>query len=172
MDIKYIWNIQSIHVVPSLSDDGYNNIVKKIYWSLNAINERRVVDFLSDVTIIDIFSEKSNFITYSDLTEEQIIYWIHDILGEEKINAMKKLLEDRIQSTLDYPTVMFPLPWIDYLPQEIITSEFLSEEEETSEEETSEEETSEDIESLPSEDVNDDPHGILAQAEFELENGI
>ncbi len=166
MNITYTWTIQSIHVVPSLSDDGYTNIVKKIYWSLNAINEQLVSDFLTDVTIIDIFSEKSNFIPYSNLTEEQIIYWIHHILGEEKINDMKKLLEDRIQSTLDYPTVMFPLPWIDYLPQEIITSEFLSEElPETTE-------TPENIESLPSENVNDDPYGILAQAEMELEHGI
>ena len=79
---------------------------------------------------------------------------------------MKKLLEDRIQSTLDHPTVMFPLPWIDYLPQEAITSEFLPEVlPETTE-------TPENIESLPSENINDDPHGILAQAEWELENGI
>jgi len=166
MNITYTWNIQSIHVIPSLSDDGYNNIVKKIYWSLNAINEQFVSDFIADMATVDIFSDKSNFINYSNLTQEQIISWIHEILGEEKINEMKKLLEDRIQSTLDHPTVMFPLPWIDYLPQEAITSEFLPEVlPETTE-------TPENIESLPSENINDDPHGILAQAEWELENGI
>ena len=127
MNITYTWNIQSIHVIPSLSDDGYNNIVKKIYWSLSATNEQFVSDFIADVATVDIFSDKLNFINYSDLTQEQIISWIHEILGEEKINEMKKLLEDRIQSTLDHPTVMFPLPWIDYLPQEAITSEFLPE---------------------------------------------
>jgi len=125
MDITYIWDIQSIHVVPSLSDDGYTNIVKKIYWSLTATNEQLVSDFLTDVATVDIFSDKTNFIPYSDLTQEQIISWIHEILGEEKINTMKKILEDRIQSTLDHPTVMFPLPWVSYLPQEAITSEFL-----------------------------------------------
>ena len=140
MDIKYTWSIQSIHVIPSLSDDGYNNIVKKIYWSLHAINEQFVSDFLTDVATVDIFSDKSNFISYSDLTEEQIISWIHDILGEEKINNMEKILEDRIQSTLDHPTVMFPLPWVSYLPQEVITSEFLPELPET---------TTETVESLP-----------------------
>jgi hypothetical protein len=126
MDIKYTWSIQSIHVIPSLSD-GYNNIVKKIYWSLNAINEQFVSDFLTGVATVDIFSDKSNFISYSDLTEEQIISWVHEILGEEEINNMKKILEDRIQSTLDHPTVMFPLPWVSYLSQEVITSEFLPE---------------------------------------------
>lgn len=163
MNITYTWTIQSIHVVPSLSDDGYNNIVKKIYWSLSATTEQFVSDFITDVATVDIFSDKSNFISYSDLTQEQIISWIHEILGEEKINDMKKLLEDRIQSILDYPTVMFPLPWINYLPQDPITSEFLPEELQ---------EIRENIESLPSENVNDDPYGILAQAEFELENGI
>ena len=49
MNITYTWNIQSIDVVPFLSDDGYNNIVKKIYWSLNAMNDQFVSDFIADV---------------------------------------------------------------------------------------------------------------------------
>ena len=146
MNITYTWNIQSIDVVPFLSDDGYNNIVKKIYWSLNAMNDQFVSDFIADVSIFDIFSDKSNFINYSDLTQEQVISWIHEILGEEKIDDMKKLLETRIQSTIDYPTVIFALPWTNYVPQE--------------------------IGELSNEDLNDDQYGILAQAEWELENGI
>lgn len=166
MNITYIWNIQSIHVVPSLSDDGYNNIVKKIYWSLTAINEQGVSDFLTDVATVDIFSNKSNFIPYSDLTGNEVISWVHQILGEEKINDMKKLLEDRIQSTLDYPTVMFPLPWTSYLPQETITSEVLPEI-------LPEIPESIDIKSKDIiEDAYGDPYDILSQAKMELENGI
>lgn len=160
MNITYTWNIQSIDVVTSLSDDGYNNIVKKIYWSLNAMNVQFVSDFIADVSTVDIFSDKSNFINYSDLTQEQVISWIHEILGEEKINDMKKLLEDRIQSAIDYPTNIFALPWINYAPQETVSLEVLPET------------ITENIEQLPNEDLNDDPYGILAQAEFELENGI
>ena len=156
MNITYTWSIQSIDVVPSLSDNGYNNIVKKIYWSLNAMNDQFISDFIADVSTVDIFSDKSNFINYSDLTQEQVISWIHEILGEEKIDDMKKLLEDRIQSAIDYPTVIFALPWINYFPQEIVPSELLPE----------------NMEQLPNQDVIYDPHGIFAQAEWELENGI
>lgn len=165
MSIAYKWDIQSLHVVPSLGDDGYNNIVKEVYWSLTAVNERLVSSFISDCTTLDIFCDKSNFINYSDLSEDVVISWIHQILGEEKINEMKTNLENKIQSLIDYPTVIFSLPWIEYLPKESIDlgilSQLLPESEQSSIEPTLE---------INNAIENDDPYGIFAQAKYELEN--
>lgn len=168
MNITYTWDIQSIHVIPSLEPDGYNNIVKEIYWSLTAINEEFVSDFIANSITVDIFCDKSNFINYSDLSKKQVIDWIQEILGEEKINNMKKILEEKIQSKIDYPTVIFSLPWFEYVPKEDIDLESLPKLE------NKEEILNFSVQINQISDINDmdDPYGMVAQAELELKNEL
>jgi len=55
----------------------------------------------------------TNFIPYSDLTEEIIIGWIKETLGANKVSSLEKSIQAIIDSKINPPVAPenTPLPW-------------------------------------------------------------
>jgi len=108
MDNIYWWTISSVDCFPE--KDGETNVVCKIYWILSAKNEDYTV-WKNGFT--DIPNQSTlTFIPYKDLTQEEMINWVIENLGENTIKEYYAELDVELQEKLN-PTIISPvLPWV------------------------------------------------------------
>jgi hypothetical protein len=52
------------------------------------------------------------FLSYSSLTEDQIISWVISIIGTEGVTSKQTQLDTMLQAKLNPTQVVLPLPWI------------------------------------------------------------
>ena len=55
--------------------------------------------------------EKTDYIPYADLKEEQIVEWVKASLGEEGVTATYAAIDSKIESLVNPPIITPPLPW-------------------------------------------------------------
>ena len=122
---SYIWKIKSIQCRPLM--DGRQDVVSFVSWELTATSdqikqvqgENSMIDMPYSATTKDevlINYEKiDNFVLYEQLTEAQVIEWLIESLGDEKILNIKKQLDEEIFVDIDSQTVSKPLPWLTAL---------------------------------------------------------
>lgn len=107
MSIEYEWSIDRIKTLQTPEP----NFVTKVSWRLMATKEGIKAVSQSEV---EINSVSETFIPYEQLTEQQVVNWVKNSLGEEMVNdiieSLKKQLEPS-QPTYETPQ-QTPLPWI------------------------------------------------------------
>lgn len=107
MSNTYTWVISSLNCLPT--EDGNNDVVINADWQLYATDGT----FTSNIFGQELFSlEKSvAFTAYNDLTEQQIIGWIQQKMGADKVNALQETLDKKIDEQANPKVVSLPLPW-------------------------------------------------------------
>lgn len=103
MSIEYTWKIQSMRVLPELSDK--NNIVKTVDFMLEGVRNEKNNFVLGSV---ELSLKTENFIPFDELTEEIVIDWVKDALGSERIDQYIDTIEQRFGPEVLMDT---PLPW-------------------------------------------------------------
>lgn len=53
----------------------------------------------------------NNFVPYDQLTEEQVIQWVQDSLGQEQVANLQSQLSQAIILMSDPKEIVAPLPW-------------------------------------------------------------
>jgi len=71
----------------STSMNGMNNIIKEVKFSLTGTDGVNTVTNFFAVTLDNPTTE--NFIEFENLTRDQILQWVTDKVGEDKINSLK-----------------------------------------------------------------------------------
>ena len=121
MSIVFNWSIGKIQVIPA--QDDKTNIVTRVEWLVKAVDEVNKV--ASSASGSRSFKLGSNFITYEELTEEQVLGWCFepetDVFtnseGQEvtTVRNLKTEAEaqatDRIKSQLAQKAAEPALPW-------------------------------------------------------------
>ena len=106
MPIEYTWKIQSVKVLPDLSNR--NNIVKTIEFMLEGSRDENTNFVLGSVELsVDLESE--TFIPFDELTEETVVEWVKNALGSERINQYVYTIEQRFGPE---ELIETPLPWV------------------------------------------------------------
>lgn len=108
MNKTYSWSISSMTVTPNY--DGLSNVVILINWSKTLSAETN-----GNVYVANINGEYScspadpnNFISYDNLTFNQVIGWVQSGYSEEELNAY---LDRQVNNQINPPTINLPLPW-------------------------------------------------------------
>jgi hypothetical protein len=110
-NIQYEWNISGLHAI-SQPLDGFSNIIRKIDWNVWAkleVSGQTYAEFIYGEIIFDISNLDLNsdtFISYEDLTLDNVVSWIEENNPTIRENLKNKLLDRKI-----YMTNMVPLPW-------------------------------------------------------------
>lgn len=102
MTVTYTWSITDL---TTSSTDQYADVVSGATWKLEGSDGINTTS-LTGSTSLPI--PEIGFVSYSDLTEEQVIGWVTASLGELIINTCKGAIESKLSSLSYQPK---SLPW-------------------------------------------------------------
>ena len=104
MAITYTWDTKTVDTYPTKS--GKSDVIFKVYWQLKGVDDTvdKNANSVTGVEEIDT-SDLSSFTEFADLKESDVTSWVEDILGEDKINTYKSVIEAQIQEKAT-PTVV------------------------------------------------------------------
>jgi hypothetical protein len=106
--MKYVWTINQIDCKPQESE--FSDVVACVHWQLTATEETYISSVIGAVDLIA-YNGKDLFIAYKDLTEEIVLTWVQDKLGENEIGNLKTYLADLIKNQQVPQIVTLDLPW-------------------------------------------------------------
>jgi hypothetical protein len=104
MTTTYEWKINKLECLPN-----EQKIVFKVHWSLTAKKEEHQCNCFGEVELN--YEENSDFIEYSELTEEIILNWVKEKLQDTINNedTLKEVLSTRLFELES--RVVLELPW-------------------------------------------------------------
>lgn len=100
------WEVQSLEISPAGSNN-VTNIVLSVSWKLTAYWEGYEYS-IQDVTQIPegSYSLSSPFVEFKDLTESQVIGWVHSILGYDQVLTLENQAKNQIRADIfDIPPI-------------------------------------------------------------------
>lgn len=106
MAITYTWTIEGMSTMPTPEPD----FVTMVFWTLSGTDGTHTVEIEGSSQ----FSEEGEtFTEYANLTENQIIEWVQNQLGENGVANRKANIEGRIDHMKNPPVSPIPkeLPW-------------------------------------------------------------
>jgi len=92
--ITYNWNVEQMDTYPE--KDGLTDVVFKVHWTLVGTEE----NYRGSVygTVLVTLDEESIYTPYNELTQEQVVGWIKESLGAEKVTSYEDNVATQIQS--------------------------------------------------------------------------
>jgi len=107
MAITNTWAVQQMDCYPEY--EGEADVVFNVHWTLNATDGTYAAGAYGSIGVS--LDEGSNFTPFADLTEEQVIGWVQDAMGEEQVDALEAYLAKQIADQANPPVVSPTLPW-------------------------------------------------------------
>ena len=104
----YTWTVNSMMVMPEQA--GESDVVITASYTVTGSGDGYTATFSS----IQRFEYTGgSFTPYGDLTEDQVVGWIKDALGENGINSIERNLDAQIEAKKNPPLTptVLPLPW-------------------------------------------------------------
>ena len=102
MTTTYTWGIANLERETS---DGY---VFTAHWTLSATDGEHIASSYGSIGFER--PEEEELIPFEDLTEELVISWVQEKLGEESITSMESALQSQIEEQKK-PTKESGVPW-------------------------------------------------------------
>jgi len=104
MAITYTWDTKTVDTYPTKS--GKSDVIFKVYWKLEGVDDtaEKNSSVKTGAEEIDT-SDLSSFTEFKDLKESDVTGWVEGILGEDKINSYKAIIDEVIQEKAT-PTVV------------------------------------------------------------------
>lgn len=101
------WKVSQLDCYPEF--EGNADIVFTVHWSVSAQDgEFSGYSYGSQALTLD---PEAAFTPFADLTEAQVIGWVHNAMGEEQVAAVEAGLATQIENAKNPPVVNPPLPW-------------------------------------------------------------
>lgn len=108
MAVVYSWKINALVCRPEL--DGKKNVVFNVAWERVAQDGMQSAVTIAGETAIALNPE-SDFTSYAELTESQIVGWIESALGEEHLIELKAEVDKKLEVAITPVVVVPELPW-------------------------------------------------------------
>ena len=107
MAVTYTWGVVQMDAYPEY--DGETDVVFNVHWTLAGIDQTyQGYAYGSQTVTLD---SAAPFTPYADLTQEQVIGWVQDAMGEEQVAAYEANVAQQIEDQINPPVVTPPLPW-------------------------------------------------------------
>ena len=109
METNFQWVISQLNC--AVESDGLPNVINVIHWRYNATQVNGDKTYFADTYGSSSVSQPNpqNFIPYADVTEQEVIGWLEQILPVED---MKTALENNIALQITPVEITLPLPWL------------------------------------------------------------
>lgn len=90
--------------------DGQTDVVFTVHWNLTGIEDSYIGYVYGTVGLT--LNPDESFTPYNDLTENQVIDWVKQALGEESVASYEAAVAEQIDIQINPPIVTPPLPWL------------------------------------------------------------
>ena len=87
--------------------DGLTDVVISANWLCKDDN-----DIVRTSGFVEFTPPQSGFVPYDQLTEMQVIQWVFNTLGKDKVFAIETALQAQIDYINNPPIVILPNPWV------------------------------------------------------------
>jgi len=106
MTITNTWTVVQMNAKPELN--GKANVVFTVYWVLTGTDGTYTGSVYGSAGVT--LNPDSSFTPYADLTQEQVIGWVHNGMGDN-VAAYEVSVAKQIADQINPPVVTPPLPW-------------------------------------------------------------
>ena len=107
MSLTYTWVIEAMDCKPQ--EDGQTDVVITVHWRQNATDGTYNATVYGTVGLT--YTQGSPFTPYADLTQDQVIGWVQDALGDEQVASLEANVAAQLANLANPPVVTPPLPW-------------------------------------------------------------
>jgi hypothetical protein len=107
MAITNTWTINQMDCYPEY--EGEADVVFAVHWQLVATDGTYNGSAYGSIGLT--LDPDAEFVSFADLTEEQVIGWVQDALGEEQVAALEANVAKQIADQANPPVVSPTLPW-------------------------------------------------------------
>jgi hypothetical protein len=111
MAIEYTWTVNSMYTLPQV--DGFDDVVVVAVFTVSGTDGEYSASLGSNSCQFTISEDQPDFTPYDELTEEQVIGWIQNTLGENGVTSYEASIAGNIESQINPPVTpsQQPLPW-------------------------------------------------------------
>jgi hypothetical protein len=108
MTITNTWNVVQMDVYPE--KDGEEEVAFTVHWDLIGTNDIYSGRVYGSVGVN--LDPDQPFTPYEELTQEQVIGWVKDALGEDQVTSYEENVAQQIKNQINPPVITPPLPWV------------------------------------------------------------
>lgn len=105
------WNIAQMDCYPEV--DGAKDVVFTVHWNCSAsevVGENTYNGYVYGSVGVQLNAEEG-FTPYAELTKDQVVGWVKDVLGEETVAATEANVAQQIEDQKNPKVVSPALPW-------------------------------------------------------------
>jgi hypothetical protein len=107
MALEIKWVVEQMSCYPE--KDGETDVVFTVHWRVNGSDGPY---YGTNYGTQGMTYEAGNpFTPYEDLTQDQVIGWVKDAMGEERVVEIESNVAKQIENQKNPPVVSPPLPW-------------------------------------------------------------
>lgn len=99
------WSIISMQTQKQL--DGLTDVVISADWMCNDVN-----NIVRNSGTVTFNPPQESFVPYDQLTQEQVLQWVFDYLGQDQVTAIEANLAQQLAYQQNPPVVVLPNPWV------------------------------------------------------------
>ena len=107
--IEYTWIIVQMEAHPTYFD--HDNVVFNVHWTLRAEDGAFQASVYGSQSLNVETIDEDTFTSYEDLTQAQVVEWLEESMGDERVDELKESLEREIENQRTPTVVTPPLPW-------------------------------------------------------------
>lgn len=106
MEVTYDWNCKTVDVHPQ--EEGQTDVVYNVHWNVTGVEGEYSVTNIG--TQIVPLSEGSTFIPFEDLTNEIVVEWTKEAMGEEQVASIEADIAGQIEALINPTSVTLIIP--------------------------------------------------------------
>jgi hypothetical protein len=99
--ITYNWNCKTVDVHPQ--EEGQTNVVYNVHWIVTGVDGDYSATNIG--TQIVSLSEGGSFIPFEDLTNEIVVGWTKEAMGEEQVASIEASIASQIEALINPTSV-------------------------------------------------------------------
>jgi hypothetical protein len=105
----YTWSILEMSVMPVL--DGQADVVVSAQWNILGADQGYTYNLAGWQQFT--LQQGQGFTPYDQLTEEQVIGWVQDTMGENQVANLQAAVQGSLDAMINPPVQpeILPLPW-------------------------------------------------------------
>ena len=96
MEVTYDWNCKTVDVHPQ--EEGQTDVVYNVHWNVTGVEGEYSVTNIG--TQIVPLNEGGAFIPFEDLTNEIVVEWTKEAMGEETVASIETSIANQIQDLI------------------------------------------------------------------------
>ncbi len=104
--ITYDWNCKTVDVV--LQEESLTDVVYNVHWIVTGTSDTYSSTSIGTQNVT--LDESTPFIPFADLTNDIVVGWTKDAMGEEQVASIESGIADAIEKEINPVTATMQLP--------------------------------------------------------------